>query len=149
MAVLIQNLNRALFCLILTPGNKISFLGSYQKALTRCCNDPLRPPRFSGVGKRLSCLVLVRSNTLKVISKETIRNKGQKNKWQWVFLKSDCHLKHPKRSHARCNEEGNEHRLNDRIFWSPRTYDYPKRQASHKEAQKNPTEHFHGLFACL
>ena len=48
MAVLIQNLNRALFCLILTPGNKISFLGSYQKALTRCCNDPLRPPRFSG-----------------------------------------------------------------------------------------------------
>jgi hypothetical protein len=47
MAVLIQNLNRALFCLILTPGNKISFLGSYQKALTRCCNDPLRPPRLS------------------------------------------------------------------------------------------------------
>ena len=48
MAVLIQNLNRALFCLILTPGNKISFLGSYQKALTRCCNDPLRTPRLSG-----------------------------------------------------------------------------------------------------
>jgi hypothetical protein len=47
MAVLIQNLNRALFCLILTPGNKISFLGSYQKALTRCCNDPLRPPGIS------------------------------------------------------------------------------------------------------
>ena len=55
MAVLIQNLNRALFCLILTPGNKISFLGSYQKALTRCCNDPLRPPRFSGLGLRGRC----------------------------------------------------------------------------------------------
>jgi hypothetical protein len=54
MAVLIQNLNRALFCLILTPGNKISFLGSYQKALTRCCNDPLRPPRFTGLG--LDCV---------------------------------------------------------------------------------------------
>src|SRR5580700_4266939 len=51
MAVLIQNLNRALFCLILTPGNKISFLGSYQKALTRCCNDPLRPPDLSGLGR--------------------------------------------------------------------------------------------------
>ncbi len=51
MAVLIQNLNRALFCLILTPGNKISFLGSYKKALTRCCNDPLRPPDLSGLGR--------------------------------------------------------------------------------------------------
>jgi len=53
MAVLIQNLNRALFCLILTPGNKISFLGSYQKALTRCCNDPLRPPD----SPETSCLI--------------------------------------------------------------------------------------------
>jgi hypothetical protein len=50
MAVLIQNLNRALFCLILTPGNKISSLGSYQKALSRCCNDPLRPPGLSECG---------------------------------------------------------------------------------------------------
>jgi hypothetical protein len=40
-----------LFCLILTPANKISFLGSYKKALTRCCNDPLRPPELLECGK--------------------------------------------------------------------------------------------------
>jgi hypothetical protein len=41
-----------LFCLILTVANKISFLGSYKKTLSRCCNDPLRPPDLSGVGRR-------------------------------------------------------------------------------------------------
>ena len=43
--------------MILTPANKISFLGSYKKALTRCCNDPLRPPRSSGLGQ-VSALLL-------------------------------------------------------------------------------------------
>jgi len=31
----------------LTPANEISFLDSYKKTLSKCCNDPLRPPLFS------------------------------------------------------------------------------------------------------
>jgi hypothetical protein len=62
MAVLIQNLNRALFYSILTPGNKISFLGSYQKALSRCCNDPLRPLGLSVTGNQPHSLFGGKSN---------------------------------------------------------------------------------------
>jgi hypothetical protein len=52
MAVLNQSLNRAFVLSGLTPANEISFLDSYKKTLSKCCNDPLRPPRLSGVGKR-------------------------------------------------------------------------------------------------
>ena len=47
MAVLNQNLNRAFVLSELTPANEISFLDSYKKTLSKCCNDPLRPPRLS------------------------------------------------------------------------------------------------------
>jgi hypothetical protein len=50
MAVLNQNLNRAFVLSELTPANEISFLDFYKKTLSKCCNDPLRPPRFSGLG---------------------------------------------------------------------------------------------------
>jgi hypothetical protein len=42
MAVLNQNLNRAFVLSGLTPANEISFLDSYKKTLSKCCNDPLR-----------------------------------------------------------------------------------------------------------
>jgi hypothetical protein len=50
MAVLNQNLNRAFVLSELTPANEISFLNSYKKTLSKCCNDPLRPPRLSECG---------------------------------------------------------------------------------------------------
>jgi hypothetical protein len=50
MAVLNQNLNRAFVLSELAPANEISFLDSYKKTLSKCCNDPLRPPRLSGLG---------------------------------------------------------------------------------------------------
>ena len=46
MAVYNQNLNRALFCLTLTPANEISLVDSSKKTLSKCCVDPLRPPPF-------------------------------------------------------------------------------------------------------
>src|SRR6202521_1910851 len=49
-AVLNQNLNRAFVLFELTPGNEIGLPGSYKKTLSKCCNDPLRPPDFSGLG---------------------------------------------------------------------------------------------------
>ena len=47
MAVLNQNLNRAFVLFELTPANEISLLDSYKKTLSKCCNDPLRPPLLS------------------------------------------------------------------------------------------------------
>jgi hypothetical protein len=32
----------------LTPANEFSYVGSCRKVLSKCCNDPLRPPRLSG-----------------------------------------------------------------------------------------------------
>ena len=51
MAVLNQNLNRAFDLFELRSANKISFLDSYKKTLSKCCVDPLRPPDFSGLGR--------------------------------------------------------------------------------------------------
>src|ERR1700674_1592799 len=48
--VLNQNLNRAFVLFELTPGNEIGLPGSYKKTLSKCCNDPLRPPRLSESG---------------------------------------------------------------------------------------------------
>ena len=50
MAVLNQNLNRAFVLSELTPANEIGFLDSYKKTLSKCCNDPLRPPGFPECG---------------------------------------------------------------------------------------------------
>jgi hypothetical protein len=52
MAALNQNLNRALDLVELTPANKIGFLDSCKNTLSKCCVDPLRPPDFTGLGKR-------------------------------------------------------------------------------------------------
>jgi hypothetical protein len=52
MAVLNQNLNRAFVLFELTPTNEISLLDPYEWTLGKCCNDPLRPPDLSGVGRR-------------------------------------------------------------------------------------------------
>jgi hypothetical protein len=62
MAVLNQNLNRAFVLSGLTPANEISFLDSYKKTLSKCCNDPLRPPRFSGLGPDLGRACYADSN---------------------------------------------------------------------------------------
>src|ERR1700693_369768 len=43
-----QNLNRAFVLSELTPANEISLLDPYERTLGKCCNDPLRPPPFSG-----------------------------------------------------------------------------------------------------
>src|ERR1700730_13780654 len=58
--VLNQNLNRAFVLFELMPGNEIGLPGSYKKTLSKCCNDPLRPPDLSGgttirVIERLGC----------------------------------------------------------------------------------------------
>jgi hypothetical protein len=52
MAVLNQNLNSAFDLFELKPANEISFLDSYKKTLSKCCVDPLRPPRLSGAERQ-------------------------------------------------------------------------------------------------
>jgi hypothetical protein len=32
------------------PASEISLLDPYERTLGKCCNDPLRPPRFLGTG---------------------------------------------------------------------------------------------------
>ena len=41
MAVFNQNLDRAFVLFKFTLENEISFLDSYEKTLSKCCNDPL------------------------------------------------------------------------------------------------------------
>ena len=50
MAVFNQNLDRAFVLFKFTPENEISFLDSYEKTLSKCCNDPLRPPGLPECG---------------------------------------------------------------------------------------------------
>jgi hypothetical protein len=39
------------FCFVeLTATNEISLLDPYERALGKCCVDPLRPPRLAGLG---------------------------------------------------------------------------------------------------
>jgi hypothetical protein len=45
-----HNLNRAFVLFEMKPANKISLPGSYKKTLSKCCNDPLRPPEVSEGG---------------------------------------------------------------------------------------------------
>jgi hypothetical protein len=47
-----QNLNKAFVLFELTPTNEISLLDPYEKTLGKCCTDPLRPPRFTGLSNR-------------------------------------------------------------------------------------------------
>jgi hypothetical protein len=38
----------------LTRANEISLVAAHKKTASKCCNDPLRPPRFSGLGAVLA-----------------------------------------------------------------------------------------------
>jgi Trypsin-like peptidase domain len=49
-AVINQNLTRAFVLFELTPANEISLLDPCERTLGKCCIDPLRPPRLSGLG---------------------------------------------------------------------------------------------------
>ena len=39
---------RGFILIELTPANEISLVDSYTKTLSKCCVDPLKPPRLSG-----------------------------------------------------------------------------------------------------
>src|ERR1700757_1978257 len=59
MAALNQDLNRALDLFELTPANKICLLDSYKKTLSKCCVDPLRPPRLDEPTSTFSSYCLI------------------------------------------------------------------------------------------
>ena len=45
----------------LLPASEISLVNSYKKLFSRCCVDPMRPPRFSGA-------IFVRSISVKALA---------------------------------------------------------------------------------
>jgi hypothetical protein len=49
--VLSQNLNRAFVLFELTPANQTRPVDSNKRTLSKCCDDPLRPPGFSESGQ--------------------------------------------------------------------------------------------------